>query len=255
MRVMITGASSGIGREFALQYAAAGCDLVLVARNAERLHALAADVHAQHGVDAVVMPADLSDREQLASLEQRLRSDSAPIDILVNNAGFGTTSAFARADVTREQEMLDVLVVAVMRLTAAALPGMIARGRGGVIVVSSVAGWLPSGTYSAAKSWATTFVESIAGELRHTGARIMALCPGFTLTEFHEHAGIPQSAVPRFMWLDVSDVVREAIRDFGHRKIVCTPSLRYKALGLLMRTTPRWVFRAMNLGLSGQRRR
>lgn len=254
MRVLVTGASSGIGREFALQYAAAGHDVVLVARNAQRLHALAADIHARFGVDAQVLAADLTDRQQLSAVEDRVRSESSPIDILVNNAGFGTTTAFRNGDITREQEMLDVLVVAVMRLTSAALPAMIKRRQGGVIVVSSVAGWMPSGTYSAAKAWATTFVESLAGEVRKTGVRIMALCPGFTVTEFHEHAGIERESVPRFMWLDVRDVVRTAIRDFGRGSVVCTPSIRYKALGVVMRTLPRWVWRAMNLGLSGQRR-
>jgi short-subunit dehydrogenase len=254
MRVLITGASSGIGREFALQYAAAGHDLVLVARNAERLHALAADVHSQFGVDAQVLAADLSNRAQLTTVEERLRSDSAPIDLLVNNAGFGTTTSFGTADLSREQEMLEVLVVAVMRLTAAALPNMIKRRSGGVIVVSSVAGWMPGGTYSAAKAWATTFVESIAGELRKTGVSAMALCPGFTVTEFHERAGIEREAVPRFLWLDVRDVVASAIRDYSRGKVVCTPSLRYKALGLFMRTLPRWIWRALNVGLSGPRR-
>lgn len=254
MRVLVTGASSGIGREFALQYAAAGHDVVLVARNAEKLHALASDIHARFGVDAQVLIADLTDRAQLAAVEERLKNDSSPIDVLVNNAGFGTVAPFREVDLAREQEMLDVLVVAVMRLSAAALPGMIKRNRGGVIVVSSVAGWFPSGTYSAAKSWATVFSESVAGELRNTGAHIMALCPGFTVTQFHETAGLNPTDVPRFMWLDVRDVVAAAIRDFGRRKVISTPSLIYKTMGLVMRSTPRWLWHKLNMGLSAQRR-
>mgnify|MGYP006275371699 CR=1 FL=1 len=254
MRVLITGASSGIGREFALQYAAAGHDVVLVARNAEKLHALAADIHARFSVGAQVLVADLTERGQLATVEARLRDDASPVDVLVNNAGFGTVAPFREVDLAREQEMLDVLVVAVMRLSAAALPGMIKRNRGGVIVVSSVAGWFPSGTYSAAKSWATVFSESVAGELRNTGAHIMALCPGFTVTQFHETAGLDPTSVPKFMWLDVRDVVAAAIRDFQRGKVISTPSLRYKTLGWVMRSVPRGVWHKLNMGLSAQRR-
>ena len=252
---LITGASSGIGEEFAHQLAQQRYDLVLTARGTEQMERLAAKLREKHGVQVQVLTADLSQRGGMAVVEQRLLSDEDPIDLLVNNAGFGTTAPFVGGHVQHEQEMLDVLVTAVMRLTHAALPGMVRRRRGGVIIVSSVAGWMPSGTYSAAKAWATTFAESLAGEVRRAGVRVMALCPGYTVTKFHERANIAREAVPSFMWLSSESVVRSALRDFRAGRPVSTPSVRYKSLGLLMRSVPRWVMRAANVGLSGQRRR
>lgn len=253
-RALITGASAGIGAEFARQLAASGHDLVLVARGVDRMQALAGELSERHGVACEVIGADLSDRADISRIEQRLRDDTDPVDVLVNNAGFGTTQRFTGGDVTAEQEMLDVLVTCVMRLTHAALPGMEARGRGGVIIVSSVAGWMPGGTYSAAKAWATTFAESVAGEVKRHGVRVMALCPGYTVTEFHARAGIDGQAVPKFMWLDVAALVRSALRDFAAARVVSTPSVRYKFLGWFMRSVPRSVMRAANVGLSGRRR-
>lgn len=253
--VLVTGASSGIGEEFALQLAQQRYDLVLVARSSDKLERLAGKLREKHGVQVQVITADLASREGMAVVEQRLRTDEDPIDLLVNNAGFGTTEPFVGGHVDGEQEMLDVLVTAVMRSTHAALPRMVQRRRGGVIIVSSVAGWMPSGTYSAAKAWATTFAESLAGEVRRKGVRVMALCPGYTITGFHERAKIDRDAVPRFMWLDCAAVVRSALRDFQAGKPVSTPSIRYKSLGLIMRSVPRWVMRAANVGLSGQRRK
>ncbi len=253
-RALITGASAGIGAQFARQLAADGYDLVLVARGVERMHALGDELTAAHGITYEVMAADLSQREDISRIEERLRSTEQSIDVLVNNAGFGTTQRFTGGDLTAEQEMLDVLVTSVLRLTHAALPGMQERGRGGVIIVSSVAGWMPGGTYSAAKAWATTFAESVAGEVKRHGVRVMALCPGYTVTEFHARAGIDGDAVPRFMWLDVRSLVSSALRDFRSGRVVSTPSIRYKLLGWLMRSVPRSVMRAANVGLAGRRR-
>lgn len=253
-RALITGASAGIGAEFARQLAASGHDLVLVARGAERMQALADELGTAHGISCEVIAADLSDRGDISRIEQRLRDDSNPVDVLVNNAGFGTTQGFTGGDLIAEQEMLDVLVTSVMRLTHAALPGLQKRGRGGVIVVSSVAGWMPGGTYSAAKAWATTFAESVAGEVKRHGVKVMALCPGYTVTEFHARAGIDRDAVPKFMWLDVRSLVRSALRDFSAGRVVSTPSTRYKVLGWFMRSVPRSVMRAANVGLAGRRR-
>jgi len=252
---LITGASSGIGEEFARQLAQQKYDLVLVARSAEKLERLAHKLAEKYGVQTQVLIADLANRDGMAVVEQRLLSDEDPIDLLVNNAGFGTTAPFVGGPIDQEQEMLDVLVTAVMRLSHAVLPRLVRNRRGGVIIVSSVAGWMPGGTYSAAKSWATTFAESLAGEVRRKGVKIMALCPGFTVTGFHERASIDRNAVPKFMWLDCEAVVRSALRDFRAGKAISTPSVRYKSLGLVMRSVPRWVMRAANVGLSGQRRR
>lgn len=252
---LVTGASSGIGEEFAHQLARQQYDLVLTARSTDQLERLATMLRNKHSVQVQVLTADLAQREGMALVEQRLRSNEDPIDVLVNNAGFGTTAPFIGGDVQQEQEMLDVLVTAVMRLTHAALPTMVRRRRGGVIIVSSVAGWMPSGTYSAAKAWATTFAESLSGEVRRAGVRVMALCPGYTVTGFHSRASIDPDAVPKFMWLKSEQVVSSALRDFRAGRPVSTPSIRYKSLGIIMRSVPRWVMRAANVGLSGQRRK
>lgn len=249
---LVTGASAGIGAEFARQLAAQKHNLVLVARSTHRLESLAQELRHNHGVEVDIITADLSDRAGIALIEERLHT--TPIDVLINNAGFGTTQRFSGGDLQPEQEMLDVLVTSVLRLTHAALPGMEERGRGGVIIVSSVAGWMPGGTYSAAKAWATTFAESVAGEVKRSGVTVMALCPGYTVTEFHSRANIDESVVPKFMWLDVESLVKAALRDFRKGRAVSTPSLRYKFLGLIMRSVPRWVMRSANVGLSGRTR-
>ena len=218
------------------------------------MRALGDELTAAHGIAYEVIAADLSQRTDIERIEQRLRETAAPVDVLVNNAGFGTTQRFTGGDLAAEQEMLDVLVTSVLRLTHAALPGMQGRGRGGVIIVSSVAGWMPGGTYSAAKAWATTFAESVAGEVKRHGVRVMALCPGYTVTEFHARAGIDGDAVPKFMWLNVRSLVASALRDFRAARVVSTPSVRYKVLGWVMRSVPRSVMRAANVGLAGRRR-
>ena len=240
---LITGATAGIGAEFARQLARRGDDLVLVARDTARLGAYADELRSAHRIACEVITADLTDRAQLAVVEARLSDTSRPIDLLVNNAGFAVNQLFVDGDLDAEQRMLDVLVVAVMRLTHAALPGMVGRGTGGVITVSSVAGFIAGGTYSAAKSWATVFSESLARQLEGTGVRVMALCPGFTHTEFHQRGGIDVSHLPDWMWLDAPDLVASALVDFRRRKPISVPSAQYKALSTLARYLPRPVVR------------
>lgn len=241
--VLITGATAGIGAEFAGQVAARGDDLVLVARDEARLSAYAEDLSARHRVRCEVLTADLADREQLAAVERRLRDPARPIGLLVNNAGFSVNQPFVDGDLESEQAMLDVLVTAVLRLTHAALPGMVARGTGGVINVSSVASFIAGGTYSAAKSWVTVFSESVDRQVGHTGVGVMALCPGFTRTEFHQRGDIDVSHLPDWMWLDAPDVVRRALRDFERGRPVSVPGGQYKALSTLARYLPRPLVR------------
>ena len=241
--VMVTGATAGIGAEFARQVAARGDDLVLVARDEARLSAYADELTAAHRIRCEVLTADLGDREQLAFVERRLRDSARPIELLVNNAGFTVNQPFVDGDLEAEQAMLDILVTAVLRLTHAAVPGMIARGSGGVINVSSVAGFIAGGTYSAAKSWVTVFSESIDRQVAHTGVSVMALCPGFTHTEFHQRSDIDVSHLPDWMWLDAPDVVRDALRDFGRGRAVSIPGAQYKALSTLARYLPRPLVR------------
>ncbi|MBI1378880.1 MAG: SDR family NAD(P)-dependent oxidoreductase [Frankiales bacterium] len=240
---LVTGATAGIGAEFARQLAARGDDLVLVARDVERLTAYADELGRAHRVRVEVLPADLTDRTALAAVADRLADDARPVDLLVNNAGFGVNQSFVGGDLDAEQAMLDVLVTATMRLTHAALPGMVGRGTGGVINVSSVAGFIAGGSYSAAKAWTTVFSESVDRQLHGTGVRVMALCPGFTHTEFHQRGGMDVSHLPDWMWLDAPDLVRGALADFGRGKPVSVPGAQYKVLSTLARYLPRPVVR------------
>jgi short-subunit dehydrogenase len=238
---LVTGATAGIGLAFAQQLAAQGYDVVLVARDTARLEAVAEELTATSGVSTEVLAADLTDRAQLATVERRLTDPAdteRPIDLLVNNAGFGLKGRFLDNDVEQEQAMLDVLVVAVMRLTHAALRAMAERGHGGIINVSSVAGYQPRGTYSAAKAWVNRFGEWASVEYADRGVRIMTLCPGFTKTEFHGRMDVGRDAVPGFLWLDVDDLVREAIADFDAGKRLSIPSRRYQAIAAVSRHLP-----------------
>lgn len=227
---LVTGPTSGIGHAFAQRLAGDGYDLVLVARDESRLEERAAEWRARCGVDVEVITADLSVREDVDRVARRLADHERPVDLLVNNAGFGLNARFGEDDVEDEQRQLDVLVVAVLRLTHAAVPGMVARGRGAVLNVSSVASFLPFGTYSAAKSWVTAFSLGLAQELDGTGVRVQALCPGYVHTEFHERAEIDMHGVGEWLWLDADEVVDTSLRDLARGRSVCVPGTQYKAI-------------------------
>ncbi len=235
---LITGATAGIGHSFARQLAEAGYQLVLVSRTRERLEKLAAELREKYGVDVEVLVADLGVREELAPVEARLADRSRPVDLLVNNAGLGLKHPFLDNSVEDEQYLLDVLATAVLRLTHAALGAMVERGRGAVVNVSSVAGYLPRGTYSAAKAYVTALSEWADLTYRDRGVHVMALLPGFTRTEFHERMDVTQESAPSWMWLDVDDLVAEALRDLAKGKRISVPSKRYKALAAAAKYTP-----------------
>jgi short-subunit dehydrogenase len=246
---LVTGPTAGIGRSFARQLAERGHDLVLVARSEERLAELAAELRAAHGVEVEVLAADLTDRDSLAAVERRLADGDRPVDLLVNNAGFGLKGRFLDNDVEVEQAMLEVLVTAVLRLSHAALGPMAERGSGGIINVSSVAAFLPRGTYSAAKAWVNSFSEWAANEYRDRGVTVTALCPGFTKTEFHERMGVSRGSAPDFMWLDADDLVATALKDFDKGKVFSIPSAQYKAISTVARVVPSSVLqRFQSLG-------
>lgn len=241
---LVTGASSGIGESFARQLAADGYDLVLVARDAQRLAALARQLSNEYGLEAVALPADLSTDAGCAVVEERLRSVRAPVDLLVNNAGLTLNIPFLRSTVADETRLLLVNVHAVLRLTLAALPGMVQRRRGDVVNVSSVSGFaavMPGSTYPASKAWVTNFSESVGLSVRPYGVRVMALCPGYTRTELHQRAGIDMSRTPAWMWLDSDAVVRAALRDLRRGRTVSVPDWRYKAATFALRHLPRRV--------------
>ena len=238
---LVTGPTAGIGRVFALRLAERGYDLVLVARDADRLRALADELGSTHEAHAEVLVADLSDRAGMALVEERLSDDARPVDLLVNNAGFGLKRRFLSNSVEQEQAALDVLVTAVMRLTHAALAQMTARGSGGIINVASVAAYQPRGSYSAAKAWVTTFGAWAAQEYAKDGVHLMTLCPGFTRTEFHERMDVSRDAVPRPLWLDVERVVDDALADWDAGKKLSIPSKRYKVITSVSRHLPTGV--------------
>lgn len=233
---LITGATAGIGAAFARRLAADGFSLVLVARDGDRLAASAEALRLRYGVEAEVLAADLATEEGLEKVENRLRQG---IDLLVNNAGFGHPGAFLDVPVSDELRMLKVHCEAVLRLTLAALPGMRERDRGAVINVASVAAFFNRGTYSASKAWVVNYSESMAAELTGSRVRVMALCPGFVRTEFHDRASMDTSGIPDFLWLSADDVVKEAMRDLARGKWVSVPDLRYKVIAGAGRLIPR----------------
>lgn len=243
---LVTGASAGIGRVFAQRLAQRGNDLVLVARDKARLEELAAELGRDSKVAVEVLPADLTVGEELAVVEARLVDSTKPIGLLVNNAGFGTFGKFAELPIEAEEREIRLNVVALVRLSHAALGLMVERGTGGVINVSSIAGYQPTphnATYSATKAYVTSFTEAIHDELHGTGVNAMVLCPGFTRTEFAERAGADSDAVPGFMWDSAEQVVDTALGDFYRGRAVSVPTLKYKALAGLSSVMPHTVSR------------
>ncbi|HEX3788426.1 MAG TPA: SDR family oxidoreductase [Pseudonocardiaceae bacterium] len=243
---LITGATAGIGAAFARRLANDGFDLVLVARDTARLKQAAATYRTEHGVEVAVLTADLATDDGIGAVEARL---SAGVDLLVNNAGFGQREAYLTAPLADELAMLTVHCEAVLRLTSAALTGMRARGRGGVINVASVAAFFARGTYSATKAWVVSFSETAAMRVAGSGVRVMALCPGFVRTEFHERSNMDSSAIPGFLWLDADKLVAAAVADFRRGVAVSVPDLRYKVIVAVGRFVPRGLINGVSARL------
>jgi short-subunit dehydrogenase len=227
---LITGASSGLGAEFARQLAAQGHDLVLVARGQDRLDALAKELGGRHGVATEVLAADLTDPVDLGTVTTRLADPSRPIGILVNNAGLGLLHDFHHTPVEEEVHHLRLHVEAALKTTRAVLPGMLARGEGRIVNVASVAAFLPRGTYSAAKAWLLAFSRWANVHYRRSGVLVTALCPGFVRTEFHARMGMETRWIPGWAWLRAERVVRDGLRDNLAGRSVSVSSLRYKAV-------------------------
>ena len=236
---LVTGGTSGIGLAFARALAARGDDLVLVARDPDRLAAAADSLRETYGVQVEILAADLAEREQVLRVAERLESAEQPIDTLVNNAGFGVRAKLLDVDTTPHEQSLDVMVRAVLILGAAAGRAMRARGSGTIINVSSTAGYVTMGSYSATKAWVTVYTESLANELRGSGVKVTVLCPGWVRTEFHERAEINSTRIPSTLWLDADQLVADCLADVERSKVISIPSLRYKTLMFVARHVPR----------------
>ncbi|HZD99909.1 MAG TPA: SDR family oxidoreductase [Micromonosporaceae bacterium] len=253
--VMITGATSGIGAAFARQLAAQGHRLVLVARDTERLTAVADELSAKHHVDTAVLPADLATAAGCGPVEERLAALDDPIDLLVNNAGVTLNRSFLKSTADDEERLLGLNVHAVMRLTHAALPGMVARRHGGIINVSSASGFaavMPGSTYPASKAWVMHFSEAIGLAVRQYGVRVMALAPGYTRTEFHNRAGIDMTKTPPWLWLEADEVVRDGLRDLSRGRLVSVPDWKYKTAVFAMRHAPRRLLHRVSTDTRGR---
>lgn len=251
----MTGASGGIGEAMARRLAAGGCHLVVVARSTAALERLAGELSAAHGVEVEVLPADLVTEEGVAAVEARLEEGATPeageraVDLLVNNAGFGTAGPFATLEAVRVADEVRLNVLALVRLSRAAVGGMVARGRGAVLNVSSVAGLQPlprMATYSATKAFVTTFSEALHEELRGKGVTVTALLPGFTRTGFQARADLEHlegSRIPGFAWMDAGRVAGDALAATAAGRAVCIPGRAWKVLAALTRPVPRSVVR------------
>ncbi|OBI96719.1 short-chain dehydrogenase [Mycobacterium alsense] len=250
---LITGPTSGIGAGYARCYARDGYDLVLVARDADRLTRLAGELEGEAG-GVEILPADLAEPGGRAKVADRL---AAGVRVLVNNAGFGTSGEFWATDPALLQSQLDVNVTAVMHLTRAALPAMLDAGAGTVINIASVAGLVPGrgSTYSASKAWVIAFSEGLAVGLRGTGVGVHAVCPGYVHTEFHSRAGIDMAKLPSFLWLEVDDVVTKSLADIARGKVISVPGPQYKAIVAAGRMMPRRLARAATRRVGGGRGR
>ncbi|MEU4009597.1 SDR family NAD(P)-dependent oxidoreductase [Streptomyces pseudogriseolus] len=236
---LITGSTAGIGAAFARRLAADGHDLVLVARDTARLREQATELHDRHGVEAEVLTADLAEDKGIEAVERRLGERRNPVDLLINNAGFGHKGRYLEVPMSDELTMLKVHCEAVLRLTSAAVEGMRERGRGGVVNVASTAAFVPRGTYGASKAWVVQFTQGAAQDLAGHGVRLMALCPGFVRTEFHQRAGMGTDNIPRWMWLDADKVAATALADLARGKSVSVPDPRYKVLMGASKLVPR----------------
>jgi uncharacterized protein len=249
---LVTGATSGIGACFADRFASLGYHLVLVARDEQRLQQRAARLRETSGAEVEVLAADLGTDDGCTRVEARLLDEARPVDVLVNNAGFALGTDTLHSAVDDEEQMVRVMVRAPLRLTKAAIPGMLARRHGAIITVASVAGLVTYTSYGATKAWALRFSQALSSQLAGTGVRALALCPGLVHTEFHARGNVDVSRAPRFMWLEAGRVVDECLRDLGRGKTVSIASRRYRLLIGVARHLPPSV---LNRAARGRKRR
>jgi short-subunit dehydrogenase len=234
---LITGASSGIGAEYARQLAAQDTNLVLVARRQEKLETLAGELRRKYNISTLIFPADLSKPEDVARVEAKITA-IPDLDLLINNAGFGATSRFYDGETIQHFDMLQVHVTASVRLTRSALPGMVARQRGRIINVASVAAFFPyhSVLYPSTKAFLVSFSQALNNELCGTGVQVQALCPGFTYTEFHDVIGTDRlKMAPKFLWMPAERVVSTSLKALGRGSVIVIPGWQYRLIVALIR--------------------
>lgn len=250
---LVTGATAGIGESFTRLLAENNYNIVLVARDLPRMQERARELEAKFRVETHIIQADLSTDAGCSVVEQHIANNQ--IDVLINNAGFGLNKAFTMSSLEAEQQMFDVLVRTPMRLMHVALPLMQQRDKGVVINVSSVAGFIAGGTYSAAKSYLTVLSESLHTELAGTNVKISALCPGFTRTEFHQRGRMSMKGLPRFMWLDSDSLVAKAWSDALKGEAVSIPGWQYQLLVFVIHSLPRSIIRKVGMNVRKKQRK
>jgi len=249
---MVTGATAGIGESFTRVLARDGFNIVLVARDLERMKERAAHLESTFKIQSAVVQADLATDDGCAKVEKYVAENQ--IEVLINNAGFGINKAFSMSDLESEQQLLGVLVRTPMRLMHTVIPQMKLRNSGSIINVSSVAGWIAGGTYSASKSYLTVLSESLHTELSGTDIKISALCPGFTRTEFHERGRMRMKGLPEFMWLSSDRVASEAWKDNQRGKVLSVPGWQYLILSTVSRFGPRPLVRKLGMNVRTRQR-
>ena len=249
---VVTGATAGIGESFSRLLASNKYNLVLVARDLPRLQERAQGLEAKFGIKTQIIQADLATDEGCLKVERFIVENQ--IDVLINNAGFGTSKAFTTSTLEIEQQLLDVLVRTPMRLMHVALPLMKQRNKGIIINVSSVAGYIAGGSYSASKSYLTVLTESLHTELAATDVKVSALCPGFTRTEFHQRGKMSMKGVPNFLWLNSDRLVEQSWKDALKGKAVSVPGWQYKLLMFIVNVVPRSLVRKVGMNLRDKQR-
>ena len=235
---VITGPTSGIGLAYAQELAREGYQLLLVGRNEIKLKQLQLDLNAK----SEIFVADLSVQAEILRVGSHLEG-LKQIDLLVNNAGFGSSLPFSQNSLAEEIEQMEILMKAVMVLTHATLPKMIKQNSGIILNISSVAAWVPTGTYAAAKSWVTAFTESISAELKGSKVQVTAVAPGFTKTKFFDRSQMKDDDVPKWLWLTPEQVAKESLKDARSGQLISIPGAQYKAMSTVTRSLPRPLVR------------
>jgi short-subunit dehydrogenase len=250
---LVTGATAGIGESFSRLLASHNYNIVLVARDLPRLEERAKNLEEKYSIQTQVIQADLATDEGCMKIEKYIVENH--IDVLINNAGFGTNKAFTMSSLEIEQQLLDVLVRTPMRLMHVALPLMKERNNGIIINVSSVAGYIAGGTYSASKSYLTVLSESLNTELSATNVKVSALCPGFTRTEFHQRGKMSMNGLPNFMWLNADRLVEQSWKDALKGEAVSVPGWQYRVLVFVIQAVPRSLVRKVGMNVRSKQRR